>query len=180
MSYDQSIYGKQEAMRRKENLSRCLSRKGWEVRFLSYGAFPSDELRPVLASEGPLEANCLIAGWRKNSRYADVLAAWIDNRELHHFRALTAETVCFGCCEMALHPMTQHESDYEEQQRHFPERYRRIFREADMDFQLGSSAGRSPTSFEFQHVVWEAIGELTGGLMENPQEGILKQARKSP
>jgi len=173
MSYDLSVYAVRDALSQKEDLVRCLNKKGWEVRFLSLGAFLSDELVPVLSSGGPLEADCLIAGWKKKGRYAEVLAAWIDRREMQHFRTRTAETVSFGCCELTTSSINQEELSFGEQ-------YAEFTRVVTTEYYLRTSAGRNRVALEFQHAVWEAIGEVTNGLMENQQEGIQKIAKISP
>lgn len=180
MSYDLHVYGARDSLGQKEDLVGLLSKKGWQVRFLSGRAFITDELRPVLSSTGPLEDWCLMAGWKKKSRYAEVLAAWVDRRELHHFQKMTAETACFGCCELSIGPLPNDEDENEDRVAlGLSEQFAKSGRKADTDFYLRSSAGRSPISFEFQHTVWEAIGELTDGRMDNPQEGAVKSASAS-
>jgi len=179
MSYSLSVYGKREAIADKAVLADSLSEKGWDVRFLSHGAFRSSELRPVLSSTGPLDEDCQIAGWKKRGKYASDLTEWIDTRQMSYFWILTMETAHFGCCGLEILPSWQDANrDGQAIRKGWGRRLDQAYREADTDFCLRTSAGRTPTSLEFQHIVWEALGELTGGLMEDPQIGLVKLARK--
>jgi hypothetical protein len=176
LSYDLWVDTLREDVVGKEELEHHLNAKGWQVRYLAPDAFLSSATQTILPAQGPLEEEATLIGWKTQDKDAAFLDLLFAERDMRKLEAFFAESMAFGGCGVSVSHPDPSDSRYSEEQLTNVEKTdgkqtADILRGAKTHYYLHTSAGRSLLAFEFQRAVWLCIGELTDGLVSDPQEG---------
>lgn len=172
MSYDLFIYSYSSESVLKEKLKEKLASQGWSIACLSPDAFQGTVSMPILPLQGPMEFNLTLIGWktkRKQARVIERLVAQFDVKGLEKLpRSL------FGGC--ALYITTPYcwaddfgDEDPTELEDTWGQAKLEARKKARTHYSLTVHGAQGQVSFDLQDAVWRAIGELQGGLLENPQ-----------
>lgn len=152
MSYDLWVNSLQEQVIRKELLKDKMLSDGWEIRFLTHDAFTGEKGVALLPSDGPVDENLLLAGWRTEQKNSNLMAQLFSQGEAKQLEKLCRDEDAICACSLSAS-----KSDEENV-------------ETTYYFRLHGAGIVS--SWDFTHVAWEAIGALSDGELVNPQEGI--------
>lgn len=115
----------------------------------------------------------MVAGWPLKNALAPQLEALVRAHNFGAFKQLAESSMVLAICSLS--PSIPYnakagftEDEWKELEGADPD-FARMRSEARSNYYLRTSGGRSPWAIEFQHAVWEAIAEITGGTAENPQ-----------
>jgi hypothetical protein len=157
MSVDLFVYSVKSNGPKTGELVANLARKRWHTVLLD----------PSGSKESPTGflKNHLIYGARTSDFLKEVRDLVRQRRKRELERSLQSEAVAY--CELTAspsHPLEQVDGT-------LPPKVAKALMTAKTCYGLRTAAGRSLASVELQTAVWEMIGKLTGGLLEDPQEG---------
>lgn len=164
MSYDLTVYTANGQRASRAAVVANLRSMGWDVAFLS------DYFKMTPAANDVLDGNYEIAvGWPADpalSQRVQLIVAACDVSGLDSLH----ESMEVGSCELHVGSLDK------DPDRHIPDDLRpdqrQLMQSAQTYYYLRTSAGRSPLSFKFQEAFWRAIGQTTGGLLVDPQDGF--------
>ncbi len=173
MSYDLFVLSPREEVLTTEHLREDLRNQGWEVRFLSEWV----SFRVVAAENEALAASPLLAGWRADHPKADLLAQFFAQGLSDRLEKLFMEEDAFSTCGFSL--TVPFHFDVEDTGFDSPDEWRRAVGRKTADFyptirsqySLHTRGANLVTGFPFIQAVWQSLGFLSGGLLEDPQSG---------
>lgn len=163
MSVDLSVYAQSNQPIGRNALQSRLNGLGWDIVFLK------DYYSMTPASGDVIGSNELVfacpSDWVICSDLRDIIARR-DRAALDKL----SEQVPIACCELSVSE-PEYEYDDESALAEMQADHLYAFKNAKIQYHFRTSAGRNPLSYDLQYAVWWAVGEETGGLMEDPQEG---------
>ena len=169
MSYDLNAYSLSTERPLKENFRDSLQRNGWEIVFISDEA---RSRRAFLAADGPIEEEAIIIGWQTKDKNAALLTKAAAIQDIKTIEAIAETTQAIaGCAISVTIPYQVDKQQLADMAVRGEIHYADLMKSAQSHYYLRTAAGRSPLSFEFQRLVWLTIGEVCGGLLENPEDG---------
>jgi hypothetical protein len=183
MGVDLYVYTKSESVVTTDELRRHLHTQGWGVRFLLDQGTPALEPAP----DGELRDSLDVMGWRLSSEHAAPAADAIDRRDMEAVQAFYSQGVV-GTCGYGVESPYQYEEEFD------PEEDAEMdgsegaveawcleaMREAGTRYNLRVRIRSSNLSYQFLEVVWQGIGQLREGLLEDPQSGEFRPAKATP
>ena len=170
MSYDLFIYSDNDKAVAKEELKSELEKQGWKIAFLSGSA------DAILKAQGPMEESVVVAGWDADDKEVAQFEALASQGNIRELMKLAGESeAAVGCVVYVTIPYDYAAGYDVEELEEFKEMnspdYIEAVSKAKSHYYVRTAAGRSPLSFDYQEQVWRVIGDLAGGLIEDPQEG---------
>lgn len=175
MSITLNVYARGPLMSRellmKESRNPGLPKEfRWELRFVR------DDDSGKLDATGALGESQYVAGWRTDAKQGREL---IRACEKHDQKVLNSlyKANAYGMIDLFVFTPESDEwsalsePDFLES---IPEEYRAIMKGATVWYMLETSATRNELSLELQEQLWRMLGVLTGGVLEDPQEGIFE------
>lgn len=184
MGVDLHVYTPREDIVTAEELGRQLRSEGWDVRFAL------DQGKPVLepAPEGPLTGLLDVIGWPIYSDKGVLVAEAIDHRDLKSLQRLYDEGIAGTCGYSVEHPFNfeedfeDEEADDEEDEDQEPieEWCLEALRRAKTKYSLRVRVWSSNQSYRFLSIVWQAVGQLRGGVLFDPQSGEFRHVESAP
>lgn len=159
MSYDLTLHSPSSRACSKTGLADALRDRGW------YAVFPGD---------GDTVATGTLYGTR-DRRHAEAVAAALAAEDAATLQPLI-ESEAVGLCELIVHVPFDFRAELEPDEleelvEEGPSRVIENMLAARSHYLLTTSLGRSDASLNLQTAVWEALGDLVLGLLEDPQEG---------
>lgn len=161
MSIDLMVYAESNQPMTRDALRSGLSRLGWEVVFLQgdYSMTPA---------EGDVIGDYeFILGCPSGSPILSVLQNIIASKDRDALDEMGEEMPVGGCA------LSVSENEYDDQcvPTEIRSDYLHAYKNAKTHYYIRTSAGRCSFSFDLQYAIWWAVGEATGGLLEDPQSG---------
>ncbi len=167
MSISYFVYSPNQQTVTRSRMTDRLRSKGWTVVFVD----PDNQMR--ILPEGPITCDLLLAA--DSQETADRMKEMIrggDEKALDGLYARNKAASCLVTAKQPYHFNDDHtESDAQEMADAIGNDAVEAMRGATSCYEIYSSAHRSRPSYRFQESVWETVGELAGGLMEDPQSG---------
>ncbi len=170
MSLDLFVNSARERVASREEIRDALRARGWEIRFLTdwFTFAPADEAEPI--------GNEDVVGWQSDWGNAAELRRLCAARDMKAIEAhFQAGHSLAGCAlnVTAPDPYVLEEGGYTEEQlrRELGSAATDVLLARKSHYYLRTSGGRSVESVWLQYDLWHALGEVTGGLMEDPQSG---------
>src|SRR5262245_35823524 len=162
MSIDLTVYSERPEPVQRAALAQALQRKGWHALFIDQGSM--QEL-----GAGAVDLDLVYGA--KNAPVLKTVKDLLAGGAEQQLEALFADEEVGGCAVSATVPFDAGEEFGDELDAEVgPEIAQKILR-AKSYYHIGTSAGRSDVAFRFQEAVWKTLGELVGGLLEDPQTG---------
>ena len=181
MGVDLYVYSPHESIVTSEELRQELRSQGWDVRFVL------DQTEPVLepADEGPLIDLLDVIGWPAASERGVLVAGAIDGHDPKSLQSLYDEGVVGTCGYSVQSPydfereleLDEEFDDEEEDQEPIEASCLEAMRRARTKYTLRVRIRSSSQSYKFLDVVWQAIGQLRGGLLVDPQSGEFRHVK---
>jgi hypothetical protein len=177
MSYDLFVLSPREEVLTTEQLREDLRNQGWELRFLVGGASFKSHPQYMPPESAGLAASPLLAGWRTNHPKADVLDQFFEQGLNDRLEKLFMEEDAFSTCGFSL--TAPFHFDAEDTGFDSPDEWRRVVGRKVADFypiirsqySLHTRGASLVTGFPFVQAVWQSLGFLSEGLLEDPQTG---------
>ena len=162
LSIDLFVYSKQPNDIRRDDLAASLKTRGWEI----------FHLNPATLSEvsGDLLGDELVYAVRAVDdlrRLRDLVA----KRESMAIEVMFEEESAAGCAITVVSPFDARSEYGDTLEENFPRQVASDVLEAKAGYNVRTAEGRGEISYKLQVDVWESLGELTGGLLEDPQSG---------
>ena len=129
---------------------------------------------PVVREHGPLATGEVI-GWVPDGQAEPEIVAALRNRDGKAIQDLYArELLAIVSLRVATRGSAEWDDEgMREQAMGMPSNHRAEAEQAVTFYAIESGAGRNEPTLEFQTLFWRALGVLSNGLMEDPQEGEL-------
>jgi len=170
MSISFFIYSVSKQVPSRSQLAAQLQSKGWLV----VSVDPDDPT--CILPDDALEDDVLLAS--RSQETAERVRRLVDQKDTAALDELCRRGALASCGVDVTHPYDfkedYGESDVDELVDSIGRQAVEAMRHAVVHYEIGTSAGRSRLSSEFQQAVWDALGELAGGLMEDPQCGLFQ------
>ncbi|NIM04585.1 MAG: hypothetical protein GTO55_01535 [Armatimonadetes bacterium] len=146
----------------RKELTEAMAKSGWEIAYLSdwSGLTPAEGNR--------LQDGDILIGWQQDSDLTAKIKAILDSGDEDALEPL-GESEVLGVCSVGISDPHEDRDDFipTDVSKDIVEQ----LRQAKLCYELVTSAGRSDFSVEFQGAVWQVIGDVTDGLLEDPQLG---------
>jgi hypothetical protein len=174
MGVDLHVYTANESLVSSDELRRQLRSQGWDVRFvLDPGIKPLEQ-----PPEGPLVDTLDVIGWDASSPTAQQVADAIDSGDLKRLNEYYAERLA-GSCGYVAHndydfdkELAREDEDLRDEiLEEIDPQHLEAMRRAKVKYWLCVRIRSSNLSYRFLETVWRAVGQLRGGLLEDPQSG---------
>ena len=170
MSIELWVYSPDPVLDRAHVAQACgkLEEKGWAV------AYARDLRAPVADEHGPLSSG-LVLGWIPGGPADAEIQRVVRAGDATAIEDLYARGLL---AIIALRVATREGPDWESVEiglraAETPAKYRAEVEQAATFYAVETNARRSEIALEFQILFWRAVGVLSNGLMEDPQEGEL-------
>jgi hypothetical protein len=157
MSIELFVYAKKASTFGGDQLAAKLAEKDWHVFYM----VPSGSRGVDKVALG----DQLIYGARTVVQMEEGRKLIRSRREKELEKAFESGSI--AACELTICP----EGASDGLDESLPRKLMNLLAATKVTYCLRTSAGRSILSVELQNATWEAIGELSGGVLENPQEG---------
>jgi hypothetical protein len=167
MSYSLSIYSTNDHLLAKEELQSHMANKGWEL------AFVTDlNDNTLLSIEGPVENGMIVYGWKAKDESATHFRDFLAEENIPELLALPVADFAVFSCEISYTSPYDVNLDMDEEElaerEEFDEAYVAALREATIAYEVTSGRWGS---IKFTCDVWQTIGHLVGGLLDDAHEG---------
>ena len=166
MSYEIYVYSERDTVVNREELTEQLHALGWGV------AFVIDDKTLNTAVHGPVGDEKYLVFWPLRSPHRRKIDWTLSTANRQEFETLYHADVIGN---LALWLTSDSDID-DEQIAIINRKYRDVLRRTRTHYTVRTSAGRNGMGFAAQFACWYAVGALTGGVLEDPQEGTMQFA----
>jgi hypothetical protein len=174
MGVDLYMYTDNDLLITSGELRGQLRSQGWDVRYVrDTGTRPLEQL-----PEGPLDDTLDVLGWESSSPHGLKVGDAIDSGDLKGLEECNAQGYVGSCgfvaqCSFDFEKELAREDEEtrEEILEEIEPAHLEAMRSAKLRYWLCVRIRSSNLSYRFLNVVWRAVGQLRGGLLEDPQSG---------
>jgi len=162
MSVDLFVYSERPEPVPRAALAEALRRKGWHAIFLD-----QEHMKEVA---GGALGNDLVYGTKK-AAVLDRLRGLLKKGDDPKLEELFENEDAGGCGVYATGAFDPHAEMGEDLEGQVGPEIAGHLLKAKSHYTVGTAAGRTELSSEFQNTVWKTLGEVAGGVLEDPQTG---------
>ena len=169
MSYDFFIYSPSEQPVNKEDLKVELEKRGWKVFFAAPSSGP--QIKGIVSSSGPLENGAFLLTCEADDENLPRFVEAVENDDLERLNAMLEnyEIDFCGLWWSLFDFVKEYGADAEEAAQRF----------GSQELAAAIKQARTHYSFDvsyedFYLYVAQAIGDLVGGVLEDPQTGAIE------
>lgn len=167
MSYRMEIFSPQEKPLLKEQLKAVMKRRGFAIAFCAYDY----KIKDFASDEAPLDDEIIVACDISGS-HVEQFKEIVQARDVVALNEMIAANQVYSCVLSSHVPYEADEEEIEELLEDSDPEYIEALQKSSSFYSLRVNI--STDGAGFAAIVWRAIGEIVGGMLEDGQEGTIE------